>query len=141
MSAPVPKFFRLPKALLINFLSEWLDIQDVGKLDAAMTTRVLRPTFLQYLQDMRSTTVDGPKVWQKVQGTPSVTVKGHTIRENGTGLNSFKFLIQSSHLRGRDKLVATTIRNYYGEYHTTFSAKVIRVWSSRRIRCQPTCEN
>ena len=43
-----PMFFRLPNAVVINFLSEWLEIQDVARLDAAMTTRALRPKFLQY---------------------------------------------------------------------------------------------
>ena len=71
----LPIFFRLPKALLINFLSKWLDIQDVGLLDAAMTTRALRPKFLQYLQEMRSTTVNG-----------------HTMGGGGKGRRSCTFL-------------------------------------------------
>ena len=57
-----PIFFRLPNAVLINFLSEWLEIQDVGRLDVAVTTRALRPKFLQYLQDIRSTTVNGKTI-------------------------------------------------------------------------------
>ena len=71
-----PMFLRLPNAVLINFLSEWLEIQDVGWLDGAMTTRALRPTFLQYLQDMRSTTVNG-----------------QTICNGCTGLCSCSFLL------------------------------------------------
>ena len=66
-----PIFFRLPNAVLINFLSEWLEIQDVGRLDAAMTTRALRPTFLQYLQDMRSTTVNGQTIEKDAKGLKS----------------------------------------------------------------------
>ena len=57
--AKPPIFFRLPNAVLNNFLSEWLDIVDAGRLDAAMTTRALRPKFLQCLQEMKSTTVNG----------------------------------------------------------------------------------
>ena len=77
-----PIFFRLPKAVLVNFLSKWLDMQSVGRLDAAMTMRALRPTFLQHLQEMRSTTVDG-----------------HTICENGKSLESFQFLAWLSYRR------------------------------------------
>ena len=77
-----PIFFRLPKAVVINFLSEWLDIRDVARLDAAMTTQSLHPTFLQCLQDMRSTTVNR-----------------QTICENGTGLRSSAFLVWLSSRR------------------------------------------
>ena len=66
-----PMFLRLPNAVLINFLSEWLEIQDVGWLDGAMTTRALRPTFLQYLQDMRSTTVNGQTIEKDAKGLKS----------------------------------------------------------------------
>ena len=51
----LPLFFRLPNAVFIHILSEWLHIRDVGRLDTAMTTR---PRFLQHLQDMRSITVN-----------------------------------------------------------------------------------
>ena len=77
-----PIFFRLPKAFFIIFLSEWLDIRDVARLDAAMTTQSLHPTFLQCLQDMRSTTVNR-----------------QTICENGTGLRSSAFLVWLSSRR------------------------------------------
>ena len=73
--AEPPIFFRLPNAVLTNFLSEWLDIVAVGRLDAAMTTRALRPKFLQCLQEMKSTTVNGK-----------------TIGKNGVGLSSCTFL-------------------------------------------------
>ena len=89
-------FFRLPKAFMLNFLSEWLHIADVGRLDTAMTTESLRPTFLQLLQDIRSTTAHGPKVFQNL---PSVTVAGHTISEHGKGLRSFTFLTWLSNRR------------------------------------------
>ena len=49
--------FRLPKALFVRFLSEWLDIHDVGKLDSAMTTKKHRPEFLQCLKEMKNSTV------------------------------------------------------------------------------------
>ena len=47
----------LPKSLFVQFLSEWLDIHDVGNLDTAMTNKRHRPEFLQCLKEMRNQTV------------------------------------------------------------------------------------
>ena len=49
--------FRLPKSLFVQFLSEWLDIHDVGKLDSAMTNNKHRSEFLQCLVEMRNQAV------------------------------------------------------------------------------------
>ena len=49
--------FRLPKSLFVQFLSEWLDIHDVGKLDSAMTNKKHRSEFLQCLKEMTNQTV------------------------------------------------------------------------------------
>ena len=78
----VPMFFRLPEDFIIDFLSQWMDIRDLGRLDTAMTMHSLRPTFLQDLQRVRSTTVDR-----------------HSIVGQGTGLTSFKFLVWLSNRR------------------------------------------
>ena len=78
----VPMFFRLPEDFIIDFLSQWMDIRDLGRLDTAMTMHSLRPTFLQDLQRVRSTTVDR-----------------HVIIGQGTGLTSFKFLVWLSNRR------------------------------------------
>ena len=37
--------FRLPNAWLVHFLSVWLDIVDVGRLDSAMTNEQYRQFF------------------------------------------------------------------------------------------------
>ena len=47
----------LPKSLLVQFLTEWLDIREVGVLDSAMTNKEHRPEFLQCLQEMRNRSV------------------------------------------------------------------------------------
>ena len=52
-----PFFPQLPTEWIISFLSEWLDIKDVAKLDAAMTTHSQRPAFLQILNGIRSTSI------------------------------------------------------------------------------------
>ena len=57
MSGTKLLLFRLPKSLLVQFLSEWLDIHDVGKLDTAMTNKKHRSEFLQCLNEMRNQTV------------------------------------------------------------------------------------
>ena len=48
---------RLPKALIEQILSKWLDIHDVGVLDTAMTNKEHRLEFLQCLKEMRNPTV------------------------------------------------------------------------------------
>ena len=57
MSVTTLSLFRLPKALLVQFLSEWLDIYDVGKLDSSITNNERRPEFSQCLKEMRNPTV------------------------------------------------------------------------------------
>ena len=52
-----PFFSKLPTEWIISFLSEWLDIKDVAKLDTAMTMHSQRPAFLQILNEMRSTSI------------------------------------------------------------------------------------
>ena len=52
-----PFFSTLPTGWIISFLSEWLDIKDVAKLDTAMTMHSQRPAFLQILTEMRSTSI------------------------------------------------------------------------------------
>jgi hypothetical protein len=54
----VPLLFQLPHALLIAFLSEWLDMSTLGKLDSAISAKKYRPQFLSSLRDMISTSVD-----------------------------------------------------------------------------------
>ena len=54
----IPLMFQLPNAWLVAFLSEWLDMPDIGKLDIAISSNEHRPQFLLNLQSMRSTSVD-----------------------------------------------------------------------------------
>lgn len=42
----------------IDLLSKWLTIRDMGRLDAALTSRVLRPAFLALLRGMRAVAFD-----------------------------------------------------------------------------------
>ena len=51
--------FRLPHSLLINILSEWLDIGDVARIDVALTNHTARTEWLECLQHMKSTTANG----------------------------------------------------------------------------------
>ena len=57
-SAKIPLLFKLPNAWLIAFLSEWLDMPSIGKLDTAISTKKYRSQFLNSLQSMRSIAVD-----------------------------------------------------------------------------------
>ena len=50
----IPLLFRLPTEWLVTFLSEWLDLLEVGKLDMVVSSKLCRPQFLLSLQDMRS---------------------------------------------------------------------------------------
>jgi hypothetical protein len=54
----VPFLFYVPRALLVAFLSEWLDMPTIGMLDTAMSTKKHRSQFLSSLQSMRSTSVE-----------------------------------------------------------------------------------
>jgi hypothetical protein len=54
----IPLLFQLPHAWLVAFLSEWLDIPSIGKLDTTICSKAYRPQFLGSLQTMRSTRVD-----------------------------------------------------------------------------------
>ena len=54
----IPLLFRLPRAWLVGFLSEWLEIADVGLLDTAMTMKKYREEFLQCVKEMRSNSVE-----------------------------------------------------------------------------------
>ena len=54
-----PLYFQLPSEWLIILLSEWLLIEDVATLDMAMTNHSLRAGFLQILENIRSTSVNG----------------------------------------------------------------------------------
>ena len=83
MSVVVPMFFRFPEGVMMNLLSQWLDIRDVGRLDTAMTMHSLRPTFLKHLQRMRRSKNEG----------------NYLIEGEGTGLTSFKFLVWLSNRR------------------------------------------
>jgi hypothetical protein len=58
-SVSVPLLFQLPHAWLVAFLSEWLDMPTIGRLDSAICAKEYRPQFLNSLQNMRSTYVDG----------------------------------------------------------------------------------
>jgi hypothetical protein len=53
-----PLLFQLPHAWLIAFLSEWLDMPTLGRLDSAISTMKYRAQFLNSLQSMLSTSVD-----------------------------------------------------------------------------------
>jgi hypothetical protein len=53
-----PLLFRLPHAWFVAFISEWLDMPSVGKLDTAISSKEYRSHFLNSLQSMRSTSVD-----------------------------------------------------------------------------------
>ena len=57
MSGTKILLFRLPASLFVQFLSEWLDIHDVGMLDTAMTNKGHRTEFLQRLVEMRNQTI------------------------------------------------------------------------------------
>jgi hypothetical protein len=50
--------FRLPNSLFIAFISEWLDMPSIGKLDTAVSSKNHRSQFLNSLQSMQSSTVD-----------------------------------------------------------------------------------
>ena len=49
---------KLPSAWLIALLSEWLDMPSIGMMDTAMTSKLYRPQFLDFLQVMRSLSID-----------------------------------------------------------------------------------
>ena len=51
-------FSKLPSEWIVTFLSEWIDIRDVAKLDVAMTMHSQRAGFLQILNEMRSTFIN-----------------------------------------------------------------------------------
>jgi hypothetical protein len=57
-STPTPRLFQLPSSWFVAFLSEWLDMPSIGKLDTAICSKKHRSQFLNYLQTMRSTIVD-----------------------------------------------------------------------------------
>ena len=101
--------FRLPKSLLVRFLSEWLDIHDVGMLDSAMTNKKHRSEFLQYLKEMRNQTVpvsfDGSREhdtnflrWISLRKIHVTTLSLTSFHEN-------KDFIKSLHLPSLLKLV------------------------------------
>ena len=52
-----PLLFRLPRAWLVGFLSEWLEISEVAILDTAMTMKKHREEFLDCVKEMRSNSV------------------------------------------------------------------------------------
>ena len=52
-----PLLSLLPPELVITFLSRWLDIKDVAKLDTAMTTQASQAAFLCLLKEMRSKSI------------------------------------------------------------------------------------
>jgi hypothetical protein len=53
-----PLLFRLPNGWLVAFISEWLDMPSIGKLDTAVSSKKHRSQFLNSLQSMRSSSVD-----------------------------------------------------------------------------------
>ena len=57
----VSSFFRFlaNKPIFVEFLSKWLRIREVGKLDSAMTNSKHRGVFLQCVEEMRNNTIDG----------------------------------------------------------------------------------
>jgi hypothetical protein len=62
----IPPLFTLPNALITAFLSEWLDMSSIGKLDTAISAKKHRPPFLLCLQDMRSSgVVEMTECWWK----------------------------------------------------------------------------
>ena len=54
----IPLLFRIPQALLVGILSEWLDLQSLGRFDSSMCSKKYRPAFMNSLHIMRSTTVE-----------------------------------------------------------------------------------
>ena len=53
-----PLFFRVKGDFIVVLLSEWLDLNCVGRLDMAMTSKTHRPTWLEALRVMRSPLID-----------------------------------------------------------------------------------
>ena len=55
---PTPLLFRIPQALLVGIVSEWLDLKSIGILDTTMCSKAYRPLLLICFQVMRSETVE-----------------------------------------------------------------------------------
>ena len=54
-------FFRFlkNKPIFVDFVSKWVDIRDIARFDSALTNHKYRPVFLQCLEEMRNTTING----------------------------------------------------------------------------------
>ena len=91
----IPLFSQLPTEWLIILLSEWLDIKDVAKLDMVMTNHNFRAGFLQLLESIRSTFVNGrycPASFPKLQWLSLRRIYVNSVELDRFEVEQFKIL-------------------------------------------------